>query len=285
MFKRTSEGISNEHLFYNVNFMVYCEGKCADNSQQLDSTCDELFWSVVLRHYGLKFAIKSVGTKSDVMSMLDDVKNNNLKNTLLCVDADYDRQLGILVEHPAVIHTYGYSWETDVLLFMNFSTTLNLFITCADDKEFRFLFSQFADRLKIKLKRVCYVDIMHRRSPKALFDREKPQSIIVNDLRKEPAICVSKIIKQSLDDNFVESAEVNYDTIEGWKDFFGKTAAKLVYHWFCFTTCRERTNRKVSHDTFMGHLASSVELGANALGSYYERKINSFLAFSGAHGN
>jgi len=87
MFKRTPNGLSNEHLFYNADFIVYCEGSAQSSAI---STYDELFWSVALRQLGLKFSIKSVGEKSSVLSILNDIQSNSVRNVLLCVDSDYD---------------------------------------------------------------------------------------------------------------------------------------------------------------------------------------------------
>ena len=281
MFRRTPAGIANEHLFYNVALMVYCEGACSEDPGRTDSTCDELFWSVILRQFDLSFAIKSVGGKEHTMALFEDIRDNNLKNVLLCLDADYDRYFSTAVDHPSVIYSYGYSWETDAVLFMDFFRSLNLFINCANDNEYVIRFSDFAEEMATKLRRLCYIDILHKRSTKALFDRSKPQSIIFNDYSKRPSINIKKILQASKADSFVETIHVDYHTINGWREFFGKTVAKIAYHWFAFATNKEKSYRKVNYDLFAGHLASSVMIESGELHSYYRENVNKFLAYSG----
>lgn len=60
--ERTNYGLSNEHLFYDVSFVVYCEGKKNDGN-----THDEMFWSKVLSYFGIKCVCKSRGSKNEIV--------------------------------------------------------------------------------------------------------------------------------------------------------------------------------------------------------------------------
>ena len=273
MFKRTPNGLSNEHLFYGVQFTVYCEGKIQDPDV---STFDELFWTVILKQAGASFIVKSVGDKSSVLELLNDIQNNNVKNVLLCADADYDDVFQKKIDHPCLIHSYGYSWESDAIVFMNFFSAINLFINCANESIHQYEFEKFTKKFEKTLRRACIIDIRYFNAPSALFDREKPQSILINDIAKAPKLNVKKLLQSASNISYRESANLRYPN-NPWSSFFGKTVAKIVYHWFANRFSKEKLARKVSYDIFMGHLSSSCSLNDNELSEYYSPKINRFL--------
>lgn len=113
-FERTSEGISNAHLFHSVDFVVYVEGKYEENNNDLVSH-DQYFWrsvaEAVLPERTFKFI--SRGSKVALLPIATEIISGDISNTLVALDRDYDFECNDSLSHPRIIYTYGYSWEND----------------------------------------------------------------------------------------------------------------------------------------------------------------------------
>ncbi len=143
MFSRTTLGLANEHLFHRVDYMVYCEGESPDSASL---SLDEAFWTKVFSAGSKKVQIKSIGSKTNVRSMLEEVRKGALANTIVALDADYAFFFEEMPEHPRVFFTRGYSWESDAVTDFDFEKALALFCNVRDVVAARGKFADFHER-------------------------------------------------------------------------------------------------------------------------------------------
>lgn len=123
-FIRTSSGIQNEHLFHDVDYIVYLEG--GNHSYTLedittkslfnDNTLDIAFWKNQFNnHYSnCNCKFKSIGSKTVLKELSDIVISNNITSIIICMDSEFDELLNNKIQNPRVLYTYGYSWENEV---------------------------------------------------------------------------------------------------------------------------------------------------------------------------
>jgi hypothetical protein len=121
-FTRTTSGLNNQHMFHNVDFIVFVEGGESYTKTQIEQghfneeSIDTLFWSKILSNYkaNSKFKFKAVGSKTAVLQVAEDIVNNNLTTVYAAMDQEFDRLLGKVYKHNNILYTFGYSWENDV---------------------------------------------------------------------------------------------------------------------------------------------------------------------------
>ncbi len=142
MFKRTAQGLANEHLFHRVDYMVYCEGEGIDN---FSLSLDEVFWSKVFSAASKTVRIMSIGSKTNAKDILRDVRGGILRNTIVALDSDYGFFFEDIPEHPHVFFTHGYSWESDVVQDIDFEKALALFCDVRDVVAARMQFFEFME--------------------------------------------------------------------------------------------------------------------------------------------
>ena len=113
---RTSAGISNEHLFYGAEAIVYVEGGDTTSVYSpLSASVDLLFWRGLFEYFlpGRRFHFKPRGGKSTLLQIVDQLLSGTVTAVVVCLDRDLDHIGGLRV-HSAVLYTHGYSWENDV---------------------------------------------------------------------------------------------------------------------------------------------------------------------------
>lgn len=260
MFTRSVRGIANEHLFYGTKFVVYCEGKKVDGE---GSSLDEIFWGRVFSENGLSVHCKSMGSKTVVRPIAEKVVGFKIPNVLIAMDRDYDHMLGLLIDHPQIFYTYGYSWESDVILDFQFTTALSMFATTNRRQAIRNEFHAFRDMLSRKLKRVSALDFKYIEHKDSLFDREKPMSIVATPGNREPFVRASALLTNAKAMGSFQSGNlpaVDYNNLCGVQTFFGKVVSRLVFHWFVYRTKRINGSRKVVYEGFMDVLSSTLDL-------------------------
>lgn len=122
-FKRSTNGINNQHLFYNVDLVVFVEGgkesytKTEVYSGSYDTeTEDIIFWRNLFKIFNStkKVKFKSVGSKTTIKEIVLDIVNGKLQTVMVAMDNEFDEILKQRIDHPNVFYTYGYSWENDV---------------------------------------------------------------------------------------------------------------------------------------------------------------------------
>lgn len=277
MFKRTTQGIANEHLFHRVDYVVYCEGEGVDS---LSMSLDEVFWTKIFSYSKKKFWVKSIGSKTNAFEILHDVRLGSLKNTIVALDSDYDFFFGDVLEHPQIFFTFGYSWESDVIQDIDFSKALSLFASVRDIPAARQKFADFRKNIERDFWRGCLIDMRYISSPGQLFDRRKPLSILKAKsdgflkLRTgEIAACARKLKGSGVTPlSFPLDGPTN-----GLRHFHGKTAARIVYHWFVAFSSKLKNKRNVSYDTFMSILIEFIDIGAGGSrrDHYFKRALAS----------
>lgn len=260
MFTRSNQGIENEHLFYNVDFVVYCEGKEVEGE---GSSLDEVFWERVFSENGLSVHCKSMGGKSVVRPLAEKIVQDGISHVLVAMDRDYDDMLGLAIDHPQVFYTYGYSWESDVILDFQFSAALSLFATTNRRQAIRNEFLAFRELLSQKLRRVCALDFKYIGHEAKLFDRLKPMSIVATPGNNEPFIRVSALLTSAKAIGSYQTGALPsaiYSGLCGVRSFFGKVVSRLVFHWFVYRTKRISGSRRVVYEAFMDLLSSTLDM-------------------------
>lgn len=123
LFKRTSSGLANLHLFYKVEFIIYLEGgpKCFTAEEVYageghDETEDIIFWKNVVNHFKNRVSVKykSVGSKLTLLAISNDVKKYHLQSIKIAMDNEFDEVLNKRLIEPHIFYTHGYSYENDI---------------------------------------------------------------------------------------------------------------------------------------------------------------------------
>lgn len=260
MFTRSDKGIENEHLFFNVDFVVYCEGKEVGGE---GSSLDEVFWERVFSENGLSVHCKSTGGKSVVRPWAEKIVRDGLSHVLVAMDRDYDDIFGVAIDHPQVFYTYGYSWESDVVLDFDFNAALSLFVTTNRRQAIKNEFHAYRERLSHKLKRVCALDFKYIGHEEKLFDRLKPMSIIAAPGSHEPFVRIPALLLSAKAIGSYQSGvlpSATYRELCGVRSFFGKVVSRLVFHWFVYRTKRIGGSRRVVYEAFMALLLNTADL-------------------------
>ena len=121
-FVRTSTGLGNQHLFHDVDYVIFVEGGQSFTKVEIDQglhneeSIDKVFWNKILDKYKAdsKFKFKAIGSKTAVLQVAEDIVNNSLTTVYAAMDQEFDTILGKLYKHDNILYTFGYSWENDV---------------------------------------------------------------------------------------------------------------------------------------------------------------------------
>ena len=122
IFHRTSSGLSNLHLFYGVDAIVFTEGgeSCAVADiikGKFTSHADDIkFWRLLFDNYapGKKCHLRGVGSRSGLINLAAYVMANAVSNVFICMDRDLQHLQDGPGMAPIVVCTFGYSWENCV---------------------------------------------------------------------------------------------------------------------------------------------------------------------------
>lgn len=184
VFLRSNSGLRNLNKFYKAECICYVEGGGVNYSLEsiisynnfTDNTRDISFWKNIFQSFtefrNIKF--KSVGSKTVLLKLSDKILNDNLKNSILCMDSEYDEISNRKIIHPNHIYTYGYSIENDLFNIDNIIYVLssNLGYQITDIRELKLAFDYF---LKNFQKYIHY-DYYSFEKSIALLNRDKPNS-------------------------------------------------------------------------------------------------------------
>ncbi|MEQ6119717.1 DUF4435 domain-containing protein [Reichenbachiella sp. MALMAid0571] len=122
-FTRTSNGLANQCLFYNVDAVVFTEGGNISwsiediySDEYNEKAIDIIFWRKLFNrftdHLNLKF--KAVGSKATVNAIALEIESNNISTVIAAMDSEFDELYNRKVNSSNVLYTRGYSWENDV---------------------------------------------------------------------------------------------------------------------------------------------------------------------------
>lgn len=260
MFQRTRHGISNEFLFYDVDLVVYCEGSGHDGEY---ATIDEAFWSKIFTENGKRVKCKSIGGKSDVLQRAALILSERLPNVAVALDRDYDHFTGAMVQDPQVFYTFGYSWESDVMLDFNFHSALSLFAEFKNPHTVKEDFERYRAQQSDDLRRVFALDLKYIGHPQKLFDRANPLSIIKTGGKGAPRINVKRLLEQAKTLGRYQTTTLPaqlYTDACGVRSFCGKAIAHLFYRWFVFRAAVIPKKGRVPYEAFVGNLVSTLSL-------------------------
>ena len=122
-FKRTLSGLTNQHLFHNVDIVVFLEGgdTCYTKAEVYtgsfsNESNDIIFWKNIFQTFldNKKIKFKSVGSKTTVKEIALDVISGNVSTVMVAMDKEFDDILNQRLQHSNIIYTQGYSWENDI---------------------------------------------------------------------------------------------------------------------------------------------------------------------------
>lgn len=275
MFVRTDLGLGSEHLFHDVDFVVYCEGSPIDGEA---ASLDEFFWQRIFSEYGIEVHCKSLGSKTTLRPLAERIIANNVQNALVAMDRDYDGLRGNLINDRRVIYTFGYSWESDVFSSFRIESIISLFVTIAKKERIIEDFENFIIRQRKVFKRLALLDFKYIAHEKALFDRQKPISIISTPASDEPSIKVDHLLASAKGIRNFQTAQIHRDvcdSLDGLVAFYGKALGRLVFHWFVYRTKKIADCRKTHFDTFAATAIDNLILQDYALprNEYYASQI------------
>lgn len=279
MFTRTDVGLSSEHLFFDVDWIVYCEGKPLSDDV---SSLDEAFWTAALSANGVSCKCKSIGSKSELTQIAYKVVDGSAQSILVAMDRDYDHLIGELIDHPRVLYSHGYSWESDVCQNFSVERVVHLFANVTHIATIASEFETFRNNMSLKLRRAFALDYKYHRHPEKLFDRRKPYSIIEIAGAEGPTIKIGTLVRRAKSMPKHSCPSLNreaYYAACGMRDFFGKAISKLVYHWFARRASRLTGNRKIPYDTVMMSMISSMDMHIedSARNQHYANSVNAFI--------
>lgn len=135
-FRRTSLGLKNQPVFFDVDIVVYVEGANKSNlaSGEYEEgeviTQDSLFWDGVLHAVlpGVKLHFKALGSKSALIELSSSLDEQVRGSLLICVDRDFDDIAPSNVSLNFMVKTYRYSWEADIWVWVVFLAMLEGFL-------------------------------------------------------------------------------------------------------------------------------------------------------------
>lgn len=259
-FRRTASALHSINQFYNVDIVVFCEGgeaisySAAISSTSTDGTLDSLYWETVIERYqtGKKYHVKSVGSKSVLDKIADDVQNQNSDNVSVCMDSDYDRIRGVNCGRPRVALTWGYSWENDVVSQRVLGELLsNILGPGAAGLSARQELANHMNQLERDFPRWTEIDIsLCTRGKTAIFDRKKPASSI--DINNPPNLNDNILLNRLNQAGYTRKPRkvISVNCGEVAQICFGKLISRSVYHIFC-KILKSTKSPKVSYELFM----------------------------------
>ncbi|MDQ1850760.1 hypothetical protein Q9299_20865 [Gemmobacter fulvus] len=273
--ERTNYGLSNEHLFYNVSLVVYCEGKESDGA-----THDEMFWGRVFSAFGVKCVCKSKGSKTNIVPLARRAVEGDVKNIAFAMDRDYGDYHGFPILDTRVVYTYGYSWENDVLLSLNAVAVFSMFAAVANGDSVDQDLRAFTVAASESASRVTHMDISNALTTIALFDRGKPVSIFVGggqDLRFDAEGIARTFVKISAEH---EMANVNEEQHDWLRVFYGKACTRLIYQWFVDRSLAYSSRSKIPYDAFLRSCISGMVIDpeTNIRDKYYRGAVSIFAS-------
>jgi len=122
-FSRTASGLSNLHLFYSVDLIIFTEGgersftiEDVEKGNYNHISADIKFWKYVLsaNNFSKKVQFRAIGSKTICKLICHRIVSGEVKNVAVAMDRDLDEYFEEIFESPFILYTKGYSWENDV---------------------------------------------------------------------------------------------------------------------------------------------------------------------------
>ncbi|RRW45796.1 DUF4435 domain-containing protein [Pseudomonas luteola] len=115
IFTRTNSGISNLPAFFNSDIVIYIEGGTSEENNETACSIDTVFWRSVFNKFAsdTKVKFKPMGSKQNVLPIARKIVSGEVKNSIAAIDRDHDAYKNLIINHPKIIYSHGYSWEND----------------------------------------------------------------------------------------------------------------------------------------------------------------------------
>ena len=244
MFNRSNNGISNQHLFHNVDYVVFTEGgnlsytkEDIDDGKYSSESIDILYWNKIFESFlpDNKIKFKSIGSKEYVREIAQNIVDDSITHVYAVMDRDFDEIKGTLIHNNKVLYTYGYSWENDVWNINLIAEIVFILSACKPPKnKINKLYHKFLDDIKFAVS----ADGYQSKRGKSFIPRENRHNKLIEcchsletRVKKE---CIAEIIQnQNLNRRTIYAFATRHK-IEPKKHcyghLFGDFCKFLVYH-------------------------------------------------------
>jgi len=184
-FKRTISGLSNQHLFFDVDLIVFVEGGQSLNKEEVyankftEETEDVIFWKNIFNRFveGKKIKFKSVGSKSTISEIAIDIIDGQISTIMVAMDNEFDEILNKRIEHQNVFYTHGYSWENDVWSESVIKSVIEeLSAVEIENNDIQINFNNFLEKIKIAV----FSDAYLFRHNSSFFNRVKGRMFCID---------------------------------------------------------------------------------------------------------
>lgn len=229
-FIRTASGLNNEHLFHNVDYVVYLEGggksfninEVLNDGYYNDQTLDIAFWSYLFWHYwkDKRLKYKSIGSKTVLKELSTVLIDNDINTVLICMDNEFDELLMRRIDDRRVFYTYGYSWENEVFtlpIIKNLAISFSAAVFCSPVIEERY--NHFISDITCGVK-ADYLLFLHGDS---IFPKKSRLKFI--DLDKVSAPVKQEELKSSINSRGISQDQLDSISIDTKKYCFGHLVA------------------------------------------------------------
>jgi len=173
-FTRTKSGLSNLHLFYGSDLIVFTEGGTQtftleeiEEGMHSTSSVDIKFWKNIFDINGLekKVSFRAVGSKTASKSICEKIVNGEIHNIVVAKDRDLDEYVDIIYTSPFILYTKGYSWENDVFIKdLTHEQIESMLLTAETPEEVNSIINKAFNDFKRIGKNLAKLEIMFRKN-------------------------------------------------------------------------------------------------------------------------
>lgn len=177
MFERSRSGQQNRASFFEVDAICYVEGGGGEGEHAPDVT----FWTAVfsVKCPGKKIRCIAKGGKPVLQALAAKIVEDNLSNTFVAIDADYDYLQEKIIDDHRIIYTWGYSWENDVYNLDNMKLAYSALCHCGSlSSEVEQYMTNATKDIMTKLKWPARADYIALAKGTSVFPRNSPGRII-----------------------------------------------------------------------------------------------------------
>ncbi len=203
IFRRTTSGLSNQHLFVDADAIVFLEGgesysrEAVELGHFSEISADIRFWKKIFSIYFPKgrLVFRSIGSKATVRSIALDLQNGEIENVIVAMDRDFDYMHGSQINCDNVLYSYGYSWENEcwsedavVQAVVDMAGLSNTLFNSVKG-EVGALFSSFESKIRQAVK----ADSLMIQNGYSFFNREQPERYINVLSDGRPEVCSGQL--------------------------------------------------------------------------------------------